>query len=57
VVKLFLEKGAQLDQDTEYGQTPLLWTVMNGHEAVVKLLLGKGAELETEDKSGQAPLS
>jgi ankyrin repeat protein len=40
-LKLLLEKGARLEsQDTEYSQTPLSWTAMNGNEAVVKLLLG-----------------
>jgi ankyrin repeat protein len=57
VVKLLLEKGAELEAKTTYGQTPLSRAAGNGHEAVVKLLLEKGAELETKDKNGWTPLS
>jgi ankyrin repeat protein len=60
VVKLLLEKGAQLETKDEDGHTPLLYATENGHEAVVKLLLEKGAELETKDEDsnyGQMLLS
>jgi ankyrin repeat protein len=58
VVKLLLEKGAELEAKDNYGQTPLLWAAENGHEAVVKLLLEKNAELEAKDDNyGQTPLS
>jgi len=58
VVKLLLEKGAELECKGEYyGQTPLSWAAGNGHEAVVKLLLEKGAELESNDSWGRTPLS
>src|SRR5207302_1796321 len=57
VVKLLIEKGAELESKYNYGQTPLLWAAENGHKAVVKLLLEKGAELEPRDKNyGQTPL-
>ena len=39
VVKLLLEKGAQLESKDNYGQTSLSYAAGNGHEAVVKLLL------------------
>ncbi|KAH2542215.1 hypothetical protein KXW97_003527 [Aspergillus fumigatus] len=49
---------AKLDSKDQYGQTPLLWAVKHGHEAVVKQLLKKGADLESKDKRfGQTPLS
>ncbi|RMZ91406.1 hypothetical protein DV736_g1357, partial [Chaetothyriales sp. CBS 134916] len=57
VVKLLLEKGAELDSKDEYGETPLSWAALQGHEVVVKLLLEKGAELDSKSKSGQTPLS
>jgi ankyrin repeat protein len=38
VVKLLLEKGAELEAKDNRGQTPLWWAAANGHEAVVKLL-------------------
>ncbi|TVY42671.1 Vegetative incompatibility protein HET-E-1, partial [Lachnellula cervina] len=43
VVKLLLEKGAELESKDRDSQTPLFWAAKNGHEAVVKLLLEKGA--------------
>jgi ankyrin repeat protein len=57
VVKLLLEKGAELESKNNDGQTPLSWAAGNGHEAVVKLLLEKGAELEIKDRNdGRTPL-
>jgi ankyrin repeat protein len=44
VVKLLLEKGAELETESNNGRTPLLWAAERGHEAVVKLLLEKGAK-------------
>ncbi|KAL4999218.1 hypothetical protein BDV10DRAFT_193873 [Aspergillus recurvatus] len=53
-----LEKGAALkSKDHGFGQTPLSWAAMHGHEAVVKQLLEKGADVESKDQYGQTPLS
>ena len=49
VVKLLVEKGADLESKDRDGQTPLSLAAMNGHEAVVKLLVEKGADLESKD--------
>ncbi|KAI9770862.1 MAG: hypothetical protein M1839_003025 [Geoglossum umbratile] len=58
VVKLLLEKGAELESKCRSGRTPLLWAAERGHEAVVKLLLERGAELKSKDSyHGQTPLS
>ncbi|KUJ13176.1 uncharacterized protein LY89DRAFT_153773 [Mollisia scopiformis] len=59
MVKLLLDKGAELEAKSTYGQTPLSRAAgSGGHEAVVKLLLEKNAELETKDiENGQTPLS
>jgi ankyrin repeat protein len=56
VVKLLLEKGAELEVKDSYGQTPLSCATMHGQEAIVKLLLEKGAELEAKDIYSQTPL-
>ncbi|RMZ87413.1 hypothetical protein DV736_g5365, partial [Chaetothyriales sp. CBS 134916] len=56
VVKLLLEKGAELETKDIWGRTPLSRGAANGHEAVVKLLLEKGA-VETKDNDGRTPLS
>jgi ankyrin repeat protein len=57
LVKLLLEKGANLEFQDKSGQTPLSLAARKGHEAIVKLLLEKGSNLETQDESGQTPLS
>ncbi|KIX05149.1 uncharacterized protein Z518_06021 [Rhinocladiella mackenziei CBS 650.93] len=59
VVRLHLEKGADLKSRDSFGQTPLWWAAWKGHEAVavVRLLLEKGADLESRDSFGQTPLS
>ena len=57
MVKLLLEKGAELETKDKDSRTPLLLAAGKGQEAVVKLLLEKGAELETKDNNGRMPLS
>jgi ankyrin repeat protein len=57
VVKLLLEKGADVDSKDMGGRTPLSWAARNGHEAVVTLLLEKGADVHSKDKDGRTPLS
>ena len=58
VVKLLLDKGADVESKNEYGGlTPLFWAAENGHEAVVKLLLDNGADPESKDNFGRTPLS
>jgi hypothetical protein len=58
VVKLLLEKGADVEsKDRYYGQTPLWCAAKKGHEAIMKLLLEKGADVESKEGVGQTPLS
>jgi hypothetical protein len=57
VVKLLLEKGADMESKSNNGRTPLSWAAKNGREAVVRLLLEKGADVESESNNGQTPLS
>lgn len=57
VVRLLLQKGADLDSKDLYSRTPLSYAAANGCEAVVELLLGSGAEVESMDKYGETPLS
>ena len=43
VVKLFLEKGANIIARDKNGRTPLISAACSGHVDVVRLLLEKGA--------------
>ena len=49
VVKLLLEKGAEIEAKDQYGQTALSWATTQGHETIVKLLLEKSAKIEAKD--------
>src|SRR5277367_5111474 len=49
VVKLLLEKGANVEYKSGNGCTALWWAAEKGHEAVVKLLLEKGADVEPKN--------
>ena len=57
VVKLLLDKGADVKSKSSIGKTPLSRAAEKGHEAVVKLLLEKGVDVESKDGFGRTPLS
>jgi ankyrin repeat protein len=67
VVKLLLEKGAELESTDENCQTPLLWAAAtkeewlstnSEHKAVVKLLLKNNCiDVNTKNTNNQTPLS
>ena len=56
VVKLLLEKEADINAADETGWTPLHGASANGHVEVVKLLLEKEADMDAADKEGWTPL-
>jgi ankyrin repeat protein len=57
VVKLLLEKGAEIEIKDKHSRTPLSWASEKGNQEVVKLLLEKGANLESKDQNGRTSLS
>ena len=48
VVKLLLDKGAQVNMQGKDGGSALMIASQNGHTEVVKLLLDKGAQVDAE---------
>ena len=56
VVKLLLEKGANVNVQDIHGRTPLYWAAQNGYTEIVKLLLEKGADVNARDNDGNTPL-
>ncbi|KZL78694.1 multiple ankyrin repeats single KH domain (pfs domain-containing protein) [Colletotrichum tofieldiae] len=56
VVKLLLEKGANIKIKDIDGWTPLNAASSKGHLEVVKLLLEKGADITVTNESGWTPL-
>jgi ankyrin repeat protein len=57
VVRLLLDKGADVEEKDNSDQTPLMWAARSGHEAAVQQLIDKGADVEAKDGGyGQTPL-
>ena len=56
VVRLLLEKGANLESRGTNSRTPLAWAAYWGYDVVVGLLLEKGANLESQDTDSRTPL-
>ncbi|KAH8800873.1 ankyrin repeat-containing domain protein [Xylogone sp. PMI_703] len=56
VVKLLLEKGADITVVSKYGWTPVYAASLKGHIKVIKLLLEKGADITTANNDGWTPL-
>jgi ankyrin repeat protein len=52
VIKLLLEKDADLESKDISGWTQLSQVAINGHDAAIKLLLENGADLEFKESSG-----
>lgn len=48
-VQALLAKGANIETQSRYGQTPLFFAARNGHAPVVRLLLEKGAKTDIKD--------
>jgi hypothetical protein len=57
IIKLLLDKGADIEAKNNGGTTPLLCAFYSGCKAIVKLLLDKGADIDAKDNDGQSPLS
>ena len=56
VVKLLLEKGAEVDAANWQGRTLLMAAAKEGHPEIAELLLEKGADVNAEDNTGRPAL-
>ena len=57
IVKVLLEKKANIEARNDAGDTPLFVAAKEGHEEIVKMLLNAEANLDVTDVSGETPLS
>lgn len=55
LVKLLLERGADIKTKDGHGSTSLFCPAYKGHEAVTRLLLERDADIEAEDNDGDTP--
>ena len=56
IVKMLLEKDAQVDLKNKKGLSALMHTSAHGNSEVVKLLLEKGAQVDLQDSKGRSAL-
>jgi len=54
--KLLLDKGADVNQVTEYGWTPLLTATNNRHYKLAEFLIERGADVNLANKGNWTPL-
>jgi ankyrin repeat protein len=57
VVRVLLERGADINKAHNYGETPLYVASRNGHLNVVRVLLAGGADINKADNNGVTPLA
>ena len=57
IVRVLMELGADVNQATDDGVTPLFIGAQNGHEAVVRTLIEAGADVNKATDDGWTPLS
>jgi ankyrin repeat protein len=56
VVKLLIEKGADINVKNNFGSTPLHYASNEGNTEVVKLLIDNGADINVKDRADTTPL-
>eukprot|EP00095_Tigriopus_kingsejongensis_P010708 maker-scaffold179_size282488-snap-gene-1.25 protein:Tk10708 transcript:maker-scaffold179_size282488-snap-gene-1.25-mRNA-1 annotation:"ankyrin repeat and kh domain-containing protein 1" len=56
IVKLLINHSADVNAQSQSGNTPLMHACAGGHEAVVKALLEAGANVEDHNENGHTPL-
>lgn len=54
--RLLLDQGAHIDDEDNYGKTPLNKAAANSKLETVRLLLSRGARKGIKDKEGRIPL-
>ena len=55
VVKKLIQAGGDVNEQTEYGSTPLLLASWFGHVEVITALLAAGADKNIKNKKGLTP--
>ncbi|VDI33397.1 Hypothetical predicted protein [Mytilus galloprovincialis] len=56
IVRMLLDRGADLKTIDRYGRSPLMKACTHGHIGIVKILLDRGADCNKCDSSGQSPV-
>jgi ankyrin repeat protein len=55
VMKVLVEKGADVNAANDLGMTPMHYAVQRGADRIVEYLASKGARFDTKNKQGRSP--
>ena len=55
VMKLLVEKGADVNAVNDLGMTPMHYAVQRGVDKIIEYLAGKGARFDVKNKQGRSP--
>ncbi len=55
-MKLLISNGANVNDRSSLGDTPLMIEAKNGHLEVVQLLISRGAKINAKNNYGMTPL-
>lgn len=55
-VQMLINKGADVNDQDNNGQTALNWATRLGHDQVAKILIDNNADLNFQDNQGFTPL-
>ena len=55
VIKLLVEKGADVNAANALGMTPMHYAVQRGTDRIIEYLASKGAKFDTKNKQGRSP--
>ena len=56
MAKYLVERGADINKENEYGETPLFEACENGKLVIVKYLIEHGADINKRNNTGETPL-
>lgn len=56
LVEILLQKGANVDEEDFYGDTPLAASAWHDHANVAEMLISAGADINKRNKKGETPL-
>ena len=55
-VKKYIDSGYDLNNQSLYGYTPLIYAVLNSNIEIIKLLLNSGADIDKQDSINRTSL-
>ena len=54
---LLIKQGADVNEQNQWGETPLHWAAMIGPQIIIRDLLSNGADINARANNGETPLT